>query len=122
MPASGARVAVLAGAGKVFCAGADLDWMSKMVGYSRDENVRDARGDGARCSRRSTRCRFRSIGRVHGAALGGGAGLAAVCDIVVAAEDAMFGFTEAKLGILPAVISPFAVAQDRRCRRRASCS
>ena len=51
---------------------------------------------------------------MHGAALGGGAGLAAVCDIVVAAEDAVFGFTEAKLGILPAVISPFAVAQDRR--------
>ena len=51
------------------------------------------------------------IGRVHGAALGGGAGLAAVCDIVVAADDAVFGFTEAKLGIVPAVISPFAVAK-----------
>ena len=62
------------------------------------------------------------IGRVHGAALGGGAGLAAVCDIVVAAEDAMFGFTEVKLGILPAVISPFVLREDRPCRRRASCS
>src|SRR5690606_24149859 len=51
------------------------------------------------------------IGRVHGAALGGGAGLAAVCDIVVAADDAVFGFTEARLGILPAVISPFALAK-----------
>ena len=51
------------------------------------------------------------IGRIHGAALGGGAGLAAVCDIVVASETAQFGFTEAKLGILPAVISPFAVAK-----------
>jgi methylglutaconyl-CoA hydratase len=51
------------------------------------------------------------IGRIHGAALGGGAGLAAVCDVVVAAEDAVFGFTEAKLGIVPAVISPFAVAK-----------
>ena len=51
------------------------------------------------------------IGRVHGAALGGGAGLAAVCDIVVAAEDAVFGFTEVKLGILPAVISPFVLAK-----------
>ena len=54
------------------------------------------------------------IGRVHGAALGGGAGLAAVCDIVVAAEDALFGFTEVKLGILPAVISPYVVAKIGR--------
>ena len=58
------------------------------------------------------------IGRVHGAALGGGAGLAAVCDIVVAADDAVFGFTEAKLGILPAVISPFAVAKIGRSAAR----
>ena len=62
------------------------------------------------------------IGRVHGAALGGGAGLAAVCDIVVAAEDAVFGFTEVKLGIVPGVISPYALAQDRARRPRASCS
>ena len=61
------------------------------------------------------------IGRIHGAALGGGAGLAAVCDIVVAAEDPMFGFTEVKLGILPAVISPYVVAKIGRSRR-ASCS
>ena len=54
------------------------------------------------------------IGRVHGAALGGGVGLAAVCDIVVAADDAVFGFTETKLGILPAVISPFVLREDRR--------
>ena len=57
------------------------------------------------------------IGRVHGAALGGGAGLAAVCDIVVAAEDAIFGFTEVKLGILPAVISPYVLGEDRAIRR-----
>ncbi len=63
------------------------------------------------CSPRSTSCRSRSIGRVQGAALGGGAGLAAVCDIVVAEEAALFGFTETKLGILPAVISPFALAK-----------
>ena len=62
------------------------------------------------------------IGRIHGAALGGGAGLAAVCDIVVAADDAVFGFTEVKLGILPAMISPFVLAEDRPSRRRASCS
>lgn len=106
----GARVAVLRGAGKVFCAGADLTWMSRMVGYSRDENVRDAMSM-ARMFQALDALPLPLIGRVHGAALGGGAGLAAVCDIVVAARDAVFGFTEAKLGILPAVISPFAVAK-----------
>src|SRR5688572_18934760 len=104
------RVAVLAGAGKVFCAGADLTWMSKMVGYSRDENVRDARAM-ARMFDALDRLPIPLIGRIHGAALGGGVGLAAVCDIVVAAEDAMFAFTEVKLGILPAVISPYAIAK-----------
>jgi methylglutaconyl-CoA hydratase len=105
-----ARVVVLAGAGKVFCAGADLEWMAKMIGYSREENVRDARAAG-RMFEALDAMPVPLIGRVHGAALGGGAGLAAVCDIVVAADDAVFGFTEAKLGIVPAVISPFAVAR-----------
>ena len=108
VPGSGARVAVLAGAGKAFCAGADLTWMSKMVGYSREENERDAMAMSAMFNALDT-LPIPLIGRVHGAALGGGTGLAAVCDIVVAADDAVFGFTEAKLGILPAVISPFAV-------------
>ena len=80
--------------------------------------MRDARAIGADVRRARTRCRCRSIGRVHGAALGGGAGLAAVCDIVVAAEDAMFGFTEVKLGILPAVISPFVLAKIGRSAAR----
>lgn len=105
---SGARVAVLAGEGKAFCAGADLTWMSKMVGYSREENERDAMAMSAMFNALDT-LPIPLIGRIHGAALGGGTGLAAVCDIVVAADDAVFGFTEAKLGILPAVISPFAV-------------
>jgi methylglutaconyl-CoA hydratase len=107
---AGARVAVLRGAGKVFCAGADLVWMSKMVAYSHDENVRDATAM-AEMFQALDVLPLPLIGRIHGAALGGGAGLAAVCDIVVAGEDAVFGFTEAKLGILPAVISPFAVAR-----------
>jgi len=105
-----ARVAILQGAGKVFSAGADLTWMSRMVGYSKEENVRDARAAG-RMFEALNAIPIPLIGRVHGAALGGGAGLAAVCDIVVAADDAVFGFTEAKLGILPAVISPFTVAK-----------
>lgn len=105
-----ARVAVLSGAGKVFCAGADLTWMSKMIDYSAEENVRDARAL-ARMFQALDDVPIPLVGRIHGAALGGGAGLAAVCDIVVAADDAVFGFTEAKLGILPAVISPFTVAK-----------
>jgi methylglutaconyl-CoA hydratase len=106
----GARVAVLRGAGKVFCAGADLAWMSKMVGYAHDENVRDARAMAAMFQALDS-LPLPLVGRVHGAALGGGCGLAAVCDIVAAADDAVFGFTEAKLGILPAVIAPFAIAK-----------
>ena len=108
--AGGARVAVLSGAGKVFCAGADLTWMSKMVAYSHDENLRDARAM-ARMFAALDALPIPLIGRIHGAALGGGVGLAAVCDIVVAAEDAAFAFTEVKLGILPAVISPYAIAK-----------
>ena len=105
-----ARVVVLRGEGKVFCAGADLAWMSRMVGYSREQNVRDAAAMSEMFQALNS-LPLPVIGRIHGAALGGGAGLAAVCDIVVAADDAIFGFTEAKLGILPAVISPFAVAK-----------
>jgi methylglutaconyl-CoA hydratase len=112
-----ARVAVLSGAGKVFCAGADLTWMSKMVAYTRDENVRDAKAL-ARMFEAMDRLPIPLIGRIHGAALGGGAGLAAVCDIVVAAEDAAFAFTEVKLGILPAVISPFVIAKIGRSAAR----
>jgi methylglutaconyl-CoA hydratase len=106
----GLRVAVLAGHGKVFCAGADLTWMSRMVDYTREENVRDAHALAAMLDALD-RLPVPLIGRVHGAALGGGVGLAAVCDIVVAAADAVFGFTEVKLGILPAVISPYALAK-----------
>jgi methylglutaconyl-CoA hydratase len=109
MPAD-ARVAILRGAGKAFCAGADLAWMSAMVEYSVDENVREASALADMFHALDT-LPIALIGQIHGAALGGGAGLAAVCDIVVAAEDAVFGFTEAKLGILPAVISPFVVAK-----------
>ena len=108
MPAP--RVAILAGAGKTFCAGADLTWMSRMIGYSFDENVNDAQAMAAMFNALD-HLPIPLIGRVHGAALGGGAGLAAICDIVVAAEAATFGFTETKLGILPAVISPYVIAK-----------
>ena len=100
------RVAVLGGAGKVFSAGADAAWMAKMADYSRDDNVRDARA-GAEMFLAINTVPAIVIGRIQGAALGGGSGLAAVCDIVVADADAIFGFTETKLGILPAMISPY---------------
>ena len=100
------RVAVFAGAGKVFSAGADAAWMAKMSGYSEADNLRDARA-GAEMFLAIDTVPAVIIGRIHGAALGGGSGLAAVCDIVVAEEGAVFGFTETKLGILPAMISPY---------------
>ncbi|HUE89063.1 MAG TPA: enoyl-CoA hydratase-related protein [Vicinamibacterales bacterium] len=100
------RVVVLAGAGKVFSAGADATWMARMVGYSHDENVQDATRM-AEMFLALDRIPAAVVGRIHGAALGGGAGLTAICDIAVAEDNAVFGFTETKLGILPAVISPY---------------
>jgi len=102
----GLRVVIVAGAGKVFSAGADAAWMAKMAGYSHEDNVRDA-GAAAAMFRAINALPCGVIGRIHGAALGGGSGLAAVCDIAVSTEGAIFGFTETKLGILPAMISPF---------------
>jgi methylglutaconyl-CoA hydratase len=104
------RAVVIAGAGKTFSAGADVTWMSKTVTYTEEENVRDAMA-AARMFGAINSLPLAVIGRIQGAALGGGAGLAAVCDIVVSADDAVFGFTEVKLGIIPAMISPFALAK-----------
>lgn len=102
------RAVILQGAGPVFCAGADVQWMAKMTGYSRLENLNDARF-AASMLQALDELPVPLIGRIHGAALGGGAGLAAVCDVVVASDEAMFGFTEVTLGILPAMISPYVV-------------
>lgn len=103
---TGLRVVVLSGEGKVFSAGADANWMAKMIGYSHEENVRDATRIAEMFLALNT-LPTAVIGRIHGAALGGGAGLTAICDIAVADNSAVFGFTETKLGILPAVISPY---------------
>jgi methylglutaconyl-CoA hydratase len=111
------RAVVLAGAGKTFSAGADVTWMSETIHYSEARNVDDARMASRMFAAIDT-LRMPVVGRVQGAALGGGAGLAAVCDIVVAQEDAVFGFSEVKLGILPAVISPFALAKIGRSAAR----
>jgi methylglutaconyl-CoA hydratase len=111
------RAVVLAGAGKTFCAGADVTWMSKTIHYTEEENLRDATAM-SRMFEAIDGLQVPVLGRIHGAALGGGAGLAAVCDIVVAEDQALFGFTEVKLGILPAVISPFALAKIGRSAAR----
>jgi methylglutaconyl-CoA hydratase len=102
------RAVVLSGSGKSFCAGADLAWMSKAIAYSHAENLRDAE-DLARLLEKLDTVPVPLIGRVHGAALGGGVGLVAVCDVVVAGTATVFGLSEVKLGILPAVISPYVV-------------
>src|SRR5262252_2429039 len=104
------RVVVLAGNGKSFCAGADLNWMKRMVQYTYEENLADAQAVG-RMYLAIAKCPKPVIARVHGAALGGGAGLVAACDISVAVESVQFGFTEVKLGIIPAIISPFVLAR-----------
>ena len=100
------RAVVLAGSGRTFCAGADIGWMSKAIAYTQRENLSDAE-DIARMLERLDTLAVPLIGRIHGAALGGGVGLAAVCDIVIAADDAVFALSEVKLGILPAVVAPY---------------
>ena len=114
----GVRLVVLSGAGKSFSAGADLNWMKRMAGYSKDDNVRDAMGLGA-LMRTLAFLRKPTIARVHGAAYGGGVGLVACCDMAVALATATFSLSEVKLGLIPAVISPYVVAAmgERAARR-----
>src|SRR5215831_18632163 len=104
------RVVIAGGNGKSFRAGADLNWMKRMVQYTREQNIADAQAM-ARMFLAIAQCPKPVIARVHGAALGGGAGVVAACDIAVALESAMFGFTEVKLGIIPGVISPFVLSR-----------
>jgi methylglutaconyl-CoA hydratase len=100
------RVIVLGGRGKAFCAGPDLNWMRTMASFTREDNLREAQ---------SLADLFFTVydspkpvvARVHGAALGGGSGLVAACDIAIAAHDTVFGFTEVRLGLIPSVISPY---------------
>jgi methylglutaconyl-CoA hydratase len=104
------RVVVLAAEGPSFSAGADVNWMKRSLEYGVEENLADARRlEGLFAS--IANCPKPVIARVHGAALGGGAGLVAACDFAVAAEGAKFGFTEVRLGLVPAVISPFVLAR-----------
>ena len=112
------RAVVVAGRGRSFCAGADLDWMRAAAGLTHERNVADAESAAAMFSAVDS-CPVPVIARVQGAALGGGTGLACCCDIVLAREDARFGFTEVRLGLVPATISPFAFARIGRSQARA---
>jgi methylglutaconyl-CoA hydratase len=114
------RVVVLCGAGPAFCAGADVQWMAKMRAYSREENLADAHL-AASMLHALDELPVPVVGRIHGAALGGGAGLAAVCDVVIASDEAVFGFTEVLLGIVPAMISPYVVRKIGLSAARALC-
>jgi methylglutaconyl-CoA hydratase len=115
---SAIRAVVLSGEGKVFCGGADVGMMRESLELTREQNIAGARAL-SEMFRAIDRCPKPVIGRIHGAALGGGAGLVAVCDIAIAATDASFGFTETKLGIIPAVISPFVLAKIGASHARA---
>jgi methylglutaconyl-CoA hydratase len=112
------RVIVLAGDGRHFSAGADLHWMERASNASQEWNLQDARRFAAMLARIES-CPKPTVARVQGAALGGGVGLAAACDIAIAADNASFSVSEAKFGILPAVIGPYVTnAVGKRQARR----
>jgi methylglutaconyl-CoA hydratase len=112
------RLAILAGEGSAFCAGADAQWMARSKSFSREENERDSSALAAML-KAVDECPCPVVARVSGAALGGGAGLAAACDIVIAEETAQFGFPEVRLGLIPAVISTFVLPRiGTRAARR----
>jgi len=115
---TGLRAVVLAGEGPSFCAGADLGWMRAAMALGVEANEQDAMAMADMFEVMDT-CPVPVVARVHGAALGGGMGLCAVADIVIAESGARFGFTETRLGILPSVISPFVIAKIGESHARA---
>ena len=114
---------MLAGAGKAFSAGADLQWMKRAAEADLDWNLADARRFAAMLDR-IARCPKPTVARVQGLALGGGVGLTLVCDLALAADDAQFAVSEARFGILPAVIGPYVLNAlgPRQARRLALCA
>ena len=104
------RLVILSGKGTSFCAGADLNWMKAMKNYSKEENYNDSK-QLAKMFATINDCDVPVIGRINGHALGGGVGLVSVCDYVIASEAALMGFTEVRLGLIPAVISPYCLAK-----------
>ncbi|MHC5063972.1 MAG: enoyl-CoA hydratase-related protein [Planctomycetota bacterium] len=114
----GLRVIVLSGKGKSFSAGADLNWMKEQAELPPAENAAGAE-EMARMFLAIARCKKPVVARIHGHALGGGSGLSAAVDIAICAEDTLFGLTEVKLGIIPAVISPFVLQKIGASKARA---
>ncbi len=114
---AGVRAVVLTGAGASFCAGGDLDWMRAQFDASRESRMAEARRLAGMLQALNTLDRP-LIGRINGAAYGGGVGLMAVCDAVVAVEGARFGLTETRLGLIPATISPYVIARIGEGRAR----
>ncbi len=111
------RVVVLKGEGKSFCAGADLNWMRRVKDYSYEDNLKESLALADMLYKIYT-CPKPTIAQVHGHAIGGGTGLVAVCDIAIASTDCKFSFSEVKLGLIPACISPYVVKKcgEGRCR------
>jgi enoyl-CoA hydratase/carnithine racemase len=112
------RVIVIAGEGSAFCAGGDLEWMRKAAGYSEAENIADA----MRVSKMFSairNCHAVTVASVHGSAMGGGCGIISACDIAIATEEAKFAFSEVKLGLIPATISPFVIDRIGKGHARA---
>jgi methylglutaconyl-CoA hydratase len=112
------RLIILSGRGSSFCAGADLNWMKAMKNYSKEENFRDSKRL-AKMFSTINDCEIPVIGRINGHALGGGVGLVSVCDFVVANQEATMGFTEVRLGLIPAVISPYCISKVGESNARA---
>lgn len=112
------KLVILSGRGHSFCAGADLNWMKAMKDYSKEENFKDSK-ELARLFSTINECEVPVIGRINGHALGGGVGLVSVCDYVVANPEAMMGFTEVRLGLIPAVISPYCISKIGESNARA---
>lgn len=112
------RLIILSGRGTSFCAGADLNWMKAMKDYTKEENFKDSKRL-AKMFSAINDCDVPVIGRINGHALGGGVGLVSVCDYVVAVDSALMGFTEVRLGLIPAVISPYCISKVGESNARA---
>lgn len=114
----GVRVVVLSAVGKSFCSGADLAWMQRAAGYGEEENLADARNLATLYATLDTLAKP-TLARVQGPAYGGGVGLVAACDMAIGVSEARFALTEVRLGLIPAVISPYVLAAigPRQARR-----
>ena len=112
------RLIIISGRGSSFCAGADLNWMKAMKDYSKEENFKDSKRL-AKMFSAINECDVPVLGRINGHALGGGVGLVSVCDFVIANQEALMGFTEVRLGLIPAVISPYCISKVGESNARA---